>query len=135
MTIQNDSDTVMVFEGFYGLLSYLSMKQNSFPTIDSVILNSVANLAKTIPFLQAHKTVHTFLDNDDAGRKSLANLREKLSGSEIIDQSAFYRNHKDLNEYWQEKSKQKNQVEETKAAVQFKRQIPVEPVKKKGRGL
>lgn len=135
MTIRNGSDTVMLFEGFIDFLSYLTMKNNPSPTIDTVVLNSVANLAKAIPFLQAHKTVHAFLDNDDAGRKSLASLREKLSGSEIIDQSAFYRNHKDLNEYWQEKSQSKNQIADTKAAVQFKRQIPVTPVRKKGRGL
>ena len=134
-TINNSNDTVMLFEGFMDFLSYLSMKNNPSPTIDTAILNSVANLAKAIPFLQAHKTVHAFLDNDDAGRKSLASLREKSPSSEVIDQSAFYRNHKDLNEYWQEKTKQKNQVAETKAAVQLKRQIPVKPVKKKGCSL
>lgn len=98
-TISNDSDTVMVFEGFIDFLSYLSLKGNPSPTIDTTVLNSVANLQKAIPFLQSHRTVHAFLDNDDAGRKSLVNLRESLPGSEVVDQSAFYRNHKDLNDY------------------------------------
>jgi hypothetical protein len=51
---------------------------------------------------------------------------------EVIDQSVFYRNHKDLNEYWQEKSKPQNKLGENNAAFQFKRQIPMN---KKGRGL
>ena len=131
-TINNGNDTVMVFEGFMDFLSYLSLKQNPLPTIDTAVLNSTANLAKAIPFLQSHRTVHVFLDNDETGRKSLASLCELLAGSEVVDQSAFYRNYKDLNEYWQAKASSKNQVAETKVAVQIKRQIPV---KKKGRGL
>lgn len=131
-TINNGSDTVMVFEGFIDFLSYLSLKGNSSPTIDTAILNSVANLQKAIPFLQSHRTVHAFLDNDEAGRKSLASLRELLTSSNVVDQSSFYRNYKDVNDYWRDKSNPKNQVIEAKAAVQIKRQIPV---KKRGRGL
>jgi DNA primase len=131
-TINNGSNTVMVFEGFMDFLSYLMLKQNPSPTIDTTVLNSTANLKKAIPFLQSHKTVHAFLDNDESGQKSLVNLRELLSSSEIIDHSGFYRYFKDLNEYLQDKYKPKNQAMETKAAVQIKRQIPM---KKRGRGL
>jgi DNA primase len=132
-TINNGNDAVMLFEGFMDFLSYLSMKQNPSPTIDSAILNSIANLPKAIPFLQTHQTIHAFFDNDEAGKRAAQCLSPVCK--EVIDQSAFYRNHKDLNEYWQEKNKSKNQVVETKAAVQFKRQIPVKPVRKKGRSL
>jgi len=132
-TINNSNDAVMLFEGFMDFLSYLSMKQNPSPTIDSTILNSIANLPKAIPFLQTHQTIHAFFDNDEAGKRAAQCLSPVCK--EVIDQSAFYRNHKDLNEYWQEKNKSKNQVVKTKAAVQFKRQIPVKPVRKKGRSL
>ncbi|MDD4590781.1 MAG: toprim domain-containing protein [Parabacteroides sp.] len=131
-TINNGSDIVMVFEGFMDFLSYLMLKQNPSPTIDTVVLNSTANLSKAIPFLQSYRTTHAFLDNDEAGRKSLVSLHELLTSSEVIDHSGFYRNHKDLNEYLQNKCKPRNQAMETKAAVQIKRQIPM---KKKGRGL
>lgn len=131
-TYNNVSDTVMVFEGFMDFLSYLSLKDNSSPTIDTAVLNSTANLSKAIPFLQSHKTVHAFLDNDEAGRKTLVSLRELLTSSEVVDQSGFYRNYKDLNEYWQEKSKPENKIGENNATYQFKRQIPM---KKRGRGL
>ena len=132
-TINNNNDTVMLFEGFMDFLSYLSMKQKASPTIDSAILNSIANLPKAIPFLQTHRTIHAFLDNDEAGKRAVQCLGPICK--EVIDQSAFYWNHKDLNEYWQAKSQPKNQVAEAKAAVQFKRKIPVTPVRKKGRGL
>ena len=118
------SDTVMVFEGFIDFLSYLSLKAKPSPTIDTTVLNSVANLRRAIPFLESHRTIHAFLDNDAAGRKTLDSLRESLPCSEVVDQSPFYRNHKDLNDYWRERT-----------ADQFRRPTPKIPVKKKGRRL
>jgi DNA primase len=129
-TISNGSDAVMLFEGFIDFLSYLSLKQNASPTIDSAILNSLANLPKAIPFFQTHQTIHAFLDNDEAGKRAVQSLSPVCK--EVIDQSVFYRNHKDLNDYWQDKSKPKKEVRENKATVQIKRQIPM---KKKGRSL
>ncbi|MEA5081589.1 MAG: toprim domain-containing protein [Dysgonamonadaceae bacterium] len=129
-TINNNNDAVMLFEGFMDFLSYLSLKQNASPTIDSAILNSIANLPKAIPFLQTHQTIHAFLDNDEAGKRAVQSLSPVCK--EVIDQSVFYRNHKDLNDYWRDKFKPQKQPEENKAAVQIKRQIPM---KKKGRGL
>jgi DNA primase len=164
-TINNGSDMVMVFEGFIDFLSYLSLKANSSPTIDTAVLNSVANLRRAIPFLESHLTIHAFLDNDEAGRKTLDSLRESLPGSEVVDQSPFYRKHKDLNDYWREQAADKvrrqapiendpptlkNQVEEDNAAAQIKLQTSTEktstaisvrrvvhatPARKKGRSL
>ena len=108
-TIGNRSDTVIAFEGFMDFLAYLSLKGNPSPSIDSIVLNSVTNLHKAVPFFSRHRVVHAFLDNDDAGRKALARLEESLPSSEVIDQSVFYRDHKDLNEYLQEKQRQQVQ--------------------------
>ena len=108
-TLDNGSDTAMAFEGFIDFLSYLSLKGNPSPSIDSIVLNSVTNLHKAVPFFSRHRVVHAFLDNDDAGRKALARLEESLPSSEVIDQSVFYRDHKDLNEYLQEKQRQQVQ--------------------------
>ena len=117
----------MVFEGFMDFLSYLSLKQNASPTIDSTILNSIANLPKAIPFLQTHKTVHAFLDNDETGKRAVQSLNPVCK--EVIDQSVFYRNHKDLNDYWQDKSKPKKEVRENNVISSSKQQIPT---KRKG---
>jgi len=98
-TLNNGSDSVMVFEGFSDFLSYLSLKGSASPTIDTVVLNSVTNLTKAIPFLQSHQTVHAFLDNDEAGKKAVARLRDSLPTAKVVDQSGFYRNNKDINDY------------------------------------
>lgn len=103
-TIDNRSDTAVAFEGFMDFLSYLSMKQTEQQRIDAVVMNSVVNLPKAIPFLERHPTIHTFFDNDDAGRKAVAELKRLCPNSTVSEQSFLYRNHKDLNEYWQAKN-------------------------------
>ena len=102
-TIDNRSDTAVAFEGCMDFLSYLSMKRPDPLRIDAVVLNSVANLPKAIPFLERHSTIQAFFDNDDAGRKATAELKRLCPNSTVIDRSHLYREHKDLNEYWQAK--------------------------------
>lgn len=99
-------------------LSYLSLKGNPTPAIDTAVLNSVTNLQKAVPFLQSHRTIHAFLDNDEAGRKTFVRLRESLPSSEVVDQSVFYRSYKDLNEYWREQQRVANEVRNSPATSQ-----------------
>lgn len=143
-TLDNSSDTAMVFEGFIDFLSYFSLKGNLSPSIDTAVLNSVTNLQKAVPFLARHSVIHAFLDNDDAGRKALARLEESVPSSEVIDQSVFYRDYKDLNDYWQEKrrlaSEEKNSLAIPQVPPHERQQQEAEwqcamsPVKKRGPG-
>ncbi|MGL4519379.1 MAG: toprim domain-containing protein [Phocaeicola sp.] len=102
-TIGNSSETCCLFEGFIDMLSYLTLKNITTPSVDMVILNSVHNLHRAEDFLKQHQTIHCFLDNDKSGCEAHRKLIKRMSvvdcKSEIIDQSPFYRNHKDLNEY------------------------------------
>ena len=98
-TIDNRSDTVIAFEGFMDFLAYLSLKYPERLRIDAAVLNSVVNLPKAIPFLSRHPVIHAFFDNDEAGRKTTADLLRLCPRSEIIDQSHFYRRYKDVNDY------------------------------------
>ena len=98
-TIDNRSDTVIAFEGFMDFLAYLSLKHPERLRIDAAVLNSVVNLPKAIPFLSRHPVIHAFFDNDEAGRKTTADLLRLCPRSEIIDQSHFYRRYKDVNDY------------------------------------
>ena len=98
-TINNGSDKALAFEGFMDFLSYLTIKQNDSPTCNIAVLNSVANVQKAVPFLARHRSIYTFLDNDDAGRKALSEIERLCSQSKVINQSDFYRRHKDLNDY------------------------------------
>lgn len=97
-TIDNGSGTIMVFEGFMDFLSYLSLKGNAYPTCDTAVLNSIVNLPKVLPFLERHAVIHTFLDNDEAGRKATAEIIRRCSRGHVVEQ-AFYRDYKDVNEY------------------------------------
>ena len=113
-TLDNGSDTAMAFEGFIDFLSYLSLKGNPSPSIDSIVLNSVVNLHKAVPFLSRHPVIHTFFDNDEAGRKATADLIRLCPRSEVIDQSSFYSGHKDVNDYLTARIKDRTQKPSTR---------------------
>ena len=146
-TIDNRSDTVIAFEGFMDFLAYLSLKHPERLRIDAAVLNSVVNLPKAVPFLSRHPVIHTFFDNDEAGRKATADLIRLCPRNEVIDQSSFYSGHKDVNDYLtarikgrtQKPSTQKN-APETKAvqALRNNLQAPkaetaaIEPPRRKG---
>ena len=139
--------SVMVFEGFIDFLSYLSLANNIHPVSDTVVLNSVVNLSKAVPYLLQHPVIHAFFDNDETGRKTTSDLHRLCPRSEVIDQSHFYRGHKDVNDYLtarikgrtQKPSTQKN-ASETKAvqALRNNLQAPkaetaaIEPPRRKG---
>ena len=96
-TRRGDYPTCLVFEGFMDYLSYLTLKRDPNPPHDVVVLNSVANLAKALPFIVSHKQVYAYLDNDEAGRKATAELKKACRN--LSDQSVYYRPHNDLNDY------------------------------------
>lgn len=125
-TIGSGSPACMLFEGFVDMLSYLTLKKAERPTVDVVVLNSVNNLNHATGYLSLHQTIHCFLDNDEAGKRATAEV-EKL-GRETIDQSLFYRNHKDLNEYvvvHQLKSVQESKEESKRESVPTSIRKPV----------
>lgn len=71
-TIDNASNTILVFEGFMDFLSHLTLKENAHSTCDTAMLNPVVNMLKALPFLERHAVIHTYLDNDEAGHKTTA---------------------------------------------------------------
>ena len=85
-----------VFEGFIDFLSAERLGLND--GFDSVVLNSVANVGKALTILPDYSVIACYLDNDEAGRAALARLRREL-GDKVMDKSALYPDHKDLNEF------------------------------------
>ena len=116
-TIDNRSDAVLAFEGFMDFLSYLSMEKQL--QTDAAVLNSVVNLPKAIPFLDRHTTIHAFFDNDEAGQKATADLKRLCPNSIVVDRSHLYREHKDLNEYWQAKQSRPHIVPKRKPGMKM----------------
>ena len=59
---------------------------------------SQRNDSDTITALTEYSAVSCYLDNDNAGRAALVKLQQEL-GDKVMDKSALYPNHKDLNDY------------------------------------
>lgn len=94
---RGDYPTCLIFEGFMDYLSFLTLKRNPTPPHNIVVLNSVTNLIKVVPFIASHERVYTYLDNDEAGRKATAEL--KAACCNLSDQSIHYRQYNDRNDY------------------------------------
>lgn len=95
-TISNGNARCNVFEGF---IDFLSAERLGFNDgMDSVVLNSVSNVAKAITPLTDYTVIQCYLDNDAAGRAALARLRREF-GDRVMDKSALYPDNKDLNDY------------------------------------
>ncbi len=97
------SNTVSVFEGFFDFLSWLASRNLVVPTTDVLVLNSVTNLRRALPYLQRHGSIICCLDNDESGRGALDTLRSlwlELGDPTITDGSFFYQGYKDVNEWW-----------------------------------
>ena len=92
---RNGSDVCSVFEGF---MDYLSAMQLGIIASDWLVLNSVSNVEKTVKVLDCYRKIECYLDNDDAGRRTLERLRADF-GEKVIDRSSLYADHKDLNDY------------------------------------
>ena len=94
-----------VFEGFIDYLSALTL--GIISGADAIILNSVVNVNKAVPYLNGYADINCYLDNDTAGRTSLAELTA-IYGSTMIDRSILYSEFNDLNEFLVTQSFTKN---------------------------
>lgn len=90
------STECVVFEGFIDYLSALTL--GIISGADAIVLNSVVNVNKAVPYLKGYDTINCYLDNDNAGQTALSELTA-IYGSTVIDRSALYSEFNDLNEY------------------------------------
>lgn len=94
--ISNGNPRCNIFEGFIDFLSGERLGYND--GTDTIVLNSVSNLNKAIAPLREYSVISCYLDNDNAGRAAFVKLQQEL-GDKVMDKSALYPNHKDLNNY------------------------------------
>ncbi len=85
-----------VFEGFIDYLSALTL--DIISGADAIILNSVVNVNKAMPYLKGYTAINCYLDNDNAGQTALAELKA-IYGSIVIDRSTLYSEFNDLNDF------------------------------------
>ena len=94
-TIKRGTDRLQIFEGFMDFLSWQVLNPSS--TSDAIVLNSLALFPRIKEQMMGYREVESFLDNDDAGRKSFAVLKQIFP--QLVDGSTRYPEHKDLNEW------------------------------------
>ena len=94
---ENKAKPVCLFEGFMDFLSFLSMKEKV--ANQCLVMNSVSNIGRSIHYLNERNitSVRAFLDNDDAGRKTVQEFVN--TGFKVEDMAVYYRDFKDLNEF------------------------------------
>ena len=97
-TINNNSDSVLIFESWSDFISYLTLKNETFNQENYIILNSTSLTKRAGILLQNYKLVSLFLDNDEAGDKATKSIINS-SNISVIDCRNLYKNHKDLNDY------------------------------------
>ncbi len=85
-----------LFEGFIDYLSALTL--DIISGADAIILNSVVNVNKAVPYLKDYTAINCYLDNDNAGQTALAELKA-IYGSIVIDRSTLYSEFNDLNDF------------------------------------
>ena len=85
-----------VFEGFIDYLSALTL--DIISGADAIILNSVVNITKAVPYLKDYTAINCYLDNDNAGQTALAELTA-IYGSTVINRSTLYSEFNDLNDF------------------------------------
>lgn len=92
--IGNNHLEVLVFEGMFDMLSFVSIS-NTNKTI--IVLNSTTNVNKAIETIKTFNIVHCYLDNDKAGVEALKLIKQ--SHLNVIDHSYVYREYNDVNDY------------------------------------
>ena len=96
-----------VFEGFIDYLSALTL--DIISGADAIILNSVVNVNKAVPYLKGYTAINCYLDNDNAGQTALAELTA-IYGSTVIDHSTLYSESNDLNDFLVNRSFTQNTI-------------------------
>lgn len=100
--IQNDSNNIRIFEGFFDYLAFIQINgKENIKQSDYLVLNSVALLEKNISILENYHTIELYLDNDDAGNKYTQVIISQFINAKDFRQT--YIDHKDLNEFLMER--------------------------------
>lgn len=99
--IENDSNIINIFEGFWDYFSFISLEKfHQNIKSDFIILNSLSLLNKLTNF-EKYITIFVWFDNDNVGKSCTKLLENKFKN--VKDCSEFYskKNCKDLNELHQ----------------------------------
>jgi len=97
-SINNSSDSLRVFEGFFDFLSFKNVEKflEKEPS-DYIILNSVSMISNIKNSLENYENIELYFDNDEAGNRAVEIIKSDNKNAE--DCRILYSDFKDLNEW------------------------------------
>ncbi|WP_313578040.1 toprim domain-containing protein [Chishuiella sp.] len=96
--IKNNQNQVKIFESWSDFISYIFLFPAQEFLSDFLILNSISLLRKKSELINNYKKIETYFDHDTAGKSATIFLENELK-NKVKDDSSFYKNFKDLNEF------------------------------------
>ena len=97
--IDNRTEQIAVFEGFFSFLSFCTINKNQTASLTNcLVLNSLSFFEKSRPLMEKYQSIHLVLDKDTAGKRHTLQALQ-WNKDKYIDRSTFYENQKDLNEW------------------------------------
>ncbi|WP_394664905.1 toprim domain-containing protein [uncultured Chryseobacterium sp.] len=97
-SIENGSDSIRVFEGFFDFLSFKNVESylEKRPS-DYIILNSIAMISNIKNSFGNYENIEMYFDNDEAGNRAVEMIKNENQNAE--DCRVLYSYFKDLNEW------------------------------------
>lgn len=96
----HQTPSCLVFEGIMDFLSLIVLTGGDQRT-DAVVLNSADNVHEAKKIMAKYKTVHCYLDNDEAGKNATKEIITAFANA--FDHAPEYAPHNDLNDYLKNK--------------------------------
>jgi hypothetical protein len=114
--MDNGSEQLAVFEGFFSYLSYREMQGGRSQDLPNfLVLNSLSFFEKSRQLMEKSERVKLYLDNDKAGFSCTAQALQ-WDKQKYLDQSQLYKGQKDLNEWLMNKHRQLKQAQRIRKA-------------------
>lgn len=96
--IVEHKNKLFIFEGFFDFMAcitFCDLRGKPFDS-DVIVLNSLTQLPKALPYFEAYDKIFCFFDNDKAGQSALQTLRASYI---VNDCSGLYKGYKDMSEF------------------------------------
>lgn len=103
--VDNGSQELQVFEGFFDFLSWLSHFKNDQPASNFLVLNSLSFFQRAKQTMEQHSSVGLWLDRGTAGQ--VCTTQALKNNPAYADKSNLYKDFDDLNEWLVHQNQQK----------------------------
>jgi hypothetical protein len=103
--VDNSSQELQVFEGFFDFLSWFSHFKNDQLACNFLVLNSLSFFQKAKQTMEQHSSIGLWLDRGTAGQA--CTMQALKSNSAYTDKSNLYKDFDDLNEWLVHQNQQK----------------------------